>query len=455
MRSKLHRWLADLARFDHEDGEELDELARRLNARVARLLSLIFIIAVVAASLSDDWLVRNDEALRIMRAWRLVIAMMGVLAFVVLSRVLDRRARPMPWLVGFGLTATVVTAYAMGSVERIVHVGFLHGALLVPFGVTFLILPLRERVWLTFAVTGAYAAVFVATSPETIRQGAGRAVLLNVGFSVFAAIATGHVLQRLVAATYAQRRALRTHASELESRVQEATARLRRLMQHVESSREDERMRIARELHDETSQVLAGMRIELAILRRAAREDEALLRSLERLDDLVEASIQAESNIIRSLRPLALDDADLGDALGAQCDQVRERTGLDIALEVHGDDRVVPAVLITAIYRLVQEALTNVCRHAEATRVAIEVGIDDDELTVRVEDDGCGFDLAEVRPDSFGLLGMKERISGLGGTIEVRSGLGAGTTIEARLSTELPAALSMSDELRRARVGPT
>ena len=134
---------------------------------------------------------------------------------------------------------------------------------------------------------------------------------------------------------------------------------------------------------------------------------------------------------------------------------MRERTGLDIALEVHGDDRVVPAVLITAIYRLVQEALTNVCRHAEATRVAIEVGIDDDELTVRVEDDGCGFDLAEVRPDSFGLLGMKERISGLGGTIEVRSGLGAGTTIEARLSTELPAALSMSDELRRARVGPT
>lgn len=214
-------------------------------------------------------------------------------------------------------------------------------------------------------------------------------------------------------------------------------------------------MRIARELHDETSQVMTGMRIELAILRRAAREDQALLRSLERLDDLVEASIQAEGNIIRSLRPLALDEADLGDALGAQCDQVRERTGLDIALEVNGDDRAVPAVLITAVYRLVQEALTNTCRHAEASRVAIEVSIDDEELTVRVEDDGCGFDLGEVRPDSFGLLGMKERIGGLGGTIEVRSGLGSGTTIEARLSTELPEALSLSDELRRARVPST
>ena len=190
-------------------------------------------------------------------------------------------------------------------------------------------------------------------------------------------------------------------------------------LRHSLEAAEAERRRWARELHDETLQGLGGLRVLLSsVLRRAAGGEFA--------DDLregvgqVEREIENLRAIITDLRPAALDELGLAPAIEALVVRVSavEGLGIDAAVTLPGDGRQLGGELDTTIYRLIQEALTNVAKHARADHVRVAVGVADGRLAVEVSDDGVGFD-PDVATSGFGLAGMRERVALSGGQLTV------------------------------------
>jgi signal transduction histidine kinase len=196
---------------------------------------------------------------------------------------------------------------------------------------------------------------------------------------------------------------------------------------------EQERRRWARELHDETLQGLAGFQVLLSsALRRsdAASLEQAVRTAVEQIG----TEIEKLRMLITELRPAALDELGLQPAIESLASRVAAVEGLEVETEVAlgtDDERLAPE-LETAVYRLVQEALTNVVKHAGASRVAIEIVAHDGHVDVAVRDDGSGFEPTLPR-DGFGITGMRERVALANGTLTIDSAPGEGTTVSARL----------------------
>jgi signal transduction histidine kinase len=196
----------------------------------------------------------------------------------------------------------------------------------------------------------------------------------------------------------------------------------------VVAAQEQERARLARELHDETGQALTSILLGLKALEDAVDTDDARA-STSTLRDLVVSTLQEVRRLAVELRPAALDDFGLVAALDRLADTIREKTGVEVEVEAHlGDTRLEP-FLETTLYRIVQEALTNVVKHADARRVSISVVRKDGSISAVVEDDGRGFDVEGARDDALGLLGMRERVGLVGGRISIESTPGVGTTL--------------------------
>jgi signal transduction histidine kinase len=209
-----------------------------------------------------------------------------------------------------------------------------------------------------------------------------------------------------------------------------------------------ERRRWARELHDETLQGLGGLRVLLSSARR--RDD--LTQTQAAMDEAVEHIEREIANlrsIITELRPAALDELGLRTAIEALLDRHREQSGFEIDGELvlppsSKDEARLSEDLETAVYRVVQEALTNVAKHTRANRVRVAVVEADAQLRIEVQDDGAGFDL-DVSSDGFGLAGMRERVALAGGTLSIDSGK-QGTLVRACLPVRRKDAASSASE---------
>lgn len=206
-----------------------------------------------------------------------------------------------------------------------------------------------------------------------------------------------------------------------------------RRLRHAHDSAERERRRWARELHDETLQGLAGLRVRLAVAE-ARNTDAATGDALREVGEALTAEIGRLRTLIIELRPAALDELGLTPALESLAGSVAASSGLEIDLAVDPGDERLAADTETAVYRLVQEALTNVVKHAGAARCAIEVLREPGVVVVRVRDDGRGVDERALRDRTgFGVTGMRERALLAGGTLVLRPGDGGGTELRARL----------------------
>jgi signal transduction histidine kinase len=223
-------------------------------------------------------------------------------------------------------------------------------------------------------------------------------------------------------------------ASRASTAVDLAERVSRDAVQRVVEAQEQERARLARELHDETGQALTSILLGLKSLEEAVDTDEGRA-SVAALRELVVTTLRDVRGLAVELRPAALDDFGLGPALERLADTFREKTGLKVALEARlGDGRLDPT-LETTLYRIVQEALTNVLKHAEARHVSISLVRKDGSISAVVEDDGRGFTPEAPPREALGLVGMRERVGLVGGRISIESAPGAGTT----LAVEVPA----------------
>jgi two-component system sensor histidine kinase UhpB len=201
--------------------------------------------------------------------------------------------------------------------------------------------------------------------------------------------------------------------------------------QLVLRAQEEERGRVARDLHDEVNQALTAVLLRLEALgqdvppAQRGDVDEIKRLALQAMDELV--------NLARQLRPAALDDHGLVTAIEAQVRGFGERTGVQTHLETSGDPTTLDDDKQTVIYRIAQEALLNAGRHASASHVDVALAADADGASLRVSDDGTGFDPATARAGGLGLEGMAERARLVGGHLDLRSSPGAGTELTLRV----------------------
>jgi two-component system, NarL family, sensor histidine kinase UhpB len=226
-----------------------------------------------------------------------------------------------------------------------------------------------------------------------------------------------------------------TERQRLDEQLGAQREQLRALAAHVESVREEERVRIAREIHDELGQALTCMSMDLGFLDKQIPKGNAQAAArVSALATLVRDTVKTVRRISSELRPSILDDLGLGAAMEWLAHDFVTRTGIDCAVSVPSNVSIA-AERGTVVFRMCQEALTNVARHAGARHVSIDLMIDaDDCLTLEVSDNGRGITDEEVhRPDSLGLLGMRERAALLGGTADVKGTPGQGTTVTVRV----------------------
>jgi signal transduction histidine kinase len=202
-------------------------------------------------------------------------------------------------------------------------------------------------------------------------------------------------------------------------------------VRRVVAAQEEERRRLALELHDETGQALTSILLGLKAIGGAKSKEDAE-RAEADVRTLVVQALQDVRALAVELRPSALDDFGLGPAVERLAQTFGERSGISTTVETHLGERL-PPELETTLYRVVQEALSNVVKHAAARHVSIVLAQRGSSVAATIDDDGAGFDEAEVRPDALGLTGMRERLALVGGTLEIESTPGRGTTVAAQV----------------------
>jgi signal transduction histidine kinase len=226
-----------------------------------------------------------------------------------------------------------------------------------------------------------------------------------------------------LAETFAARAAV---AVEFSQRV------ARNAVRRVVEAQEVERARLARELHDETGQALTSILLGLKPLEDALADQPARL-ALAELRESVVSALQDVRRLAVELRPAVLDDFGLAPALERLTESFAEQTDIRIDFRSALGDMRLPSEVETALYRVVQESLTNIVKHAKADQVSVSLARKNATVAAVIEDNGAGFDSRRVREEAIGLLGMRERLALLDGRLEVESRPGAGTTVVAEV----------------------
>jgi len=216
--------------------------------------------------------------------------------------------------------------------------------------------------------------------------------------------------------------------------ISRARVELKQLSARLVKAQEEERRSISRELHDEVGQAMSGVLVEMANLSnliRGGADREAIEQKAAEIKHEVESSIGVVRNMSLLLRPSMLDDLGLVPALQWQARELARRTGLDVQVDAETVSETLPEEHKTCVYRVVQETLHNVVRHAGARSVRIHVAQEPTHLSLCIEDDGRGFDPGRTK--GMGLLGMEERVGQLQGTFAVDSREGHGTAVRVTL----------------------
>ena len=217
--------------------------------------------------------------------------------------------------------------------------------------------------------------------------------------------------------------------------IERSHRQLRDLYQQMHEVREAERVRIARELHDELAQWLTALKMDVSWLAgRLPAEDDRMREKVERMKRLVDTTVTSVRRIAHDLRPAMLDDLGLVPALEHLLHEFSQRTGIVVGLDAVAGEIDFREPLTTSVYRMVQEALTNVARHARATEVRVAIRVQGDEMTISTCDNGVGISATKRQGGkSFGILGIKERAGTLGGGADVYSPPGGGTVVEIKV----------------------
>jgi PAS domain S-box-containing protein len=229
-----------------------------------------------------------------------------------------------------------------------------------------------------------------------------------------------------------------TERKQVQQQLEQSFSQLRQLSTTLQNIREEERKHIARELHDDLGQLLATLRLDLTLLQQSTPSAETQ-RILRGMDNLILTAITSLRRIASNLRPRALDEGGLYFALQSLRQEFIQRHAINFDLLADEADLTLDDDYSTAIYRIVQESLTNIARHAQARNVTVALNRADSHLVISIQDDGRGIEGSDMaKSSSFGLLGMRERVLGLHGDISISGNGGTRIDIMLPLLPEMP-----------------
>lgn len=219
-----------------------------------------------------------------------------------------------------------------------------------------------------------------------------------------------------------------------EDSLREMNLQLRQLSESLQTVREEERSRISRELHDELGQQLTGLKLEFSWLSKRMLEGRGVTaEEMHAMRLLLDNALASVRRISTELRPLILDDLGFSEAVAWQVEEFGKRTGIDVGLELTDAARVKDDAVASGLFRIVQESLTNIARHAQATTAGVCIVANTEDLILTVQDNGKGITDTSKRGTGIGLVSMRERAIALGGEFSIHSSPGEGCTIEVRL----------------------
>ena len=225
-------------------------------------------------------------------------------------------------------------------------------------------------------------------------------------------------------------------APRIEDEAFPSHEQIRQVAAHLEAAREEERRHIAMEIHDELGQLLTALKMDVSLLGMRPSIDMLGMQKLGEMRELVERAIGAVRNVVNHLRPVALNYG-IVPALQWLTASFSQRNSAMCRLQVQGPEPSLDDSQATLIFRIAQESLTNVSRHASASEVTVRLVSNTETVALEISDNGRGFDLAHLVPErSFGLLGMSERARSLGTNLRIRSAPDAGTTISIVISLQ-------------------
>jgi PAS domain S-box-containing protein len=224
-----------------------------------------------------------------------------------------------------------------------------------------------------------------------------------------------------------------TQIRKAQKALLESEEKLRALTNYLQSAIETDRAHLAREIHDEFGQLLTGLKMDLAWFKRNTKNDPVLIRRLELMDELIDDAIQISRRLASELRPGLLDDLGLVPAMEWYAGEFQRRSGIKCLVTFPDEEPDLNSALKTTVYRIFQEALTNIARHAEASKASIQLAFDAGILKLEIRDNGRGITSNELSDNrSLGLLGMQERARQKGGSVEILGKVGTGTRVTAR-----------------------
>jgi signal transduction histidine kinase len=233
-----------------------------------------------------------------------------------------------------------------------------------------------------------------------------------------------------------------TERKRSERRIRESREQLRALAARLESVREEERTQLSREIHDELGQLMTGLKMDLAWIRKRILEvgghaADTMMGRVQQMNGLLDDSIQTVRKIAGQLRPALLDQLGLMPAMEWQAKEWQSRTGIICQIDMLIEEPHFSHEQATELFRVFQELLTNIARHAEATKVTVVLDEVENEMYLEVRDNGRGIREEEInRPVSLGILGMEERAARIGGRIIFTGEPGKGTTVRVTIPIE-------------------
>jgi PAS domain S-box-containing protein len=294
------------------------------------------------------------------------------------------------------------------------------------------IFPPEARPW----AIEQYHAIFTADVippliESTVRRADGEERIVETRINFIQAGGQRVAMQSTIRDITARKAAEQAAERSAQAQLQDVVEELRALAADLQWAREDERRHLARELHDELGNVLTGLNMSVDQLGKlpAARDPNVQMR-LKDMAAQIERTIKVVRRLATDLRPAVLDDLGLLAAIEWQLQEFQARSGVASQFQSVGEALPLNPDQAIALYRIVQESLTNVARHAEARQVTVSLSEADGHVVVRIQDDGRGFDPAKMgRTGSFGLAGMRERAHALAGRLAIESTPGGGTTV--------------------------
>ena len=224
-----------------------------------------------------------------------------------------------------------------------------------------------------------------------------------------------------------------TDRKKAERELLESNEKERQLIEHLQNIREEERAKISREFHDEIGQHLTVLKMDVAWLNKKARfkEDTAVAQRLEELQSLLDETVKSFRRILSDLRPTLIDDVGLEAAMEWHIQEFGRKNNIKTEFKVQLPETDYPEIISLPLFRILQESLNNISKHAHANNVIVSLIQEGKNIELSILDDGVGFDYKKNKDTrSFGIMGMKERVTITGGTFEVNSFENKGTTIK-------------------------